>query len=73
LPPYSPKLNVIERLWKWMRQRATHNRLYESLSELKSGVAAAVRYLQRVPGRVSRLIGRWPESVAQDQTVSGGL
>jgi transposase len=73
LPPYSPKLNVIERLWKWLRHRGTHNRLYESLSELKSGVATAVRYLQRVPRRVLKLIGRWPESVAQDQTVSGGV
>lgn len=61
LPPYSPKLNVIERLWKWLRRRATHNRLFETLRGLKSAVADAVRYLKRVRRRVLRLIGSWPK------------
>lgn len=30
LPPYSPNLNPIERLWKVMREKTTHNRYYES-------------------------------------------
>jgi transposase len=73
LPPYSPKLNVIERLWKWLRHRATHNRLFEKLNELKSAVANAVRRLQRRPNRVRRLIGRWPQLIMKDQTLSGGV
>lgn len=28
LPPYSPNLNPIERLWKVMRERITYNRIY---------------------------------------------
>jgi hypothetical protein len=73
LPPYSPKLNVIERLWKWLRHRATHNRPFEKLSDLKAAVANAVRHLQRVPKRVLGLIGTWPKRITKDQTLSGGV
>src|SRR5215472_13401858 len=30
LPPYSPNLNPIERLWKLMREKKIYNRYYES-------------------------------------------
>ena len=30
LPPYSPNLNPIERLWKIMRENTTYNRYYET-------------------------------------------
>mgnify|MGYP001454585829 CR=1 FL=1 len=30
LPPYSPNLNPIERLWKIMRETTVHNRYYQS-------------------------------------------
>jgi len=33
LPPYSPNLNPIERLWKIMREAKTYNRYYESSVE----------------------------------------
>lgn len=33
LPPYSPNLNPIERLWKVMREKITYNRYYEKFSE----------------------------------------
>jgi len=31
LPPYSPDLNPIERVWWYMRKNITHNRTFESL------------------------------------------
>lgn len=34
LPPYSPELNPIERVWKLTRRRATHNRYFSTLQEL---------------------------------------
>jgi len=34
LPPYSPQLNPIERVWKQTRQKATHNRYSPALSDL---------------------------------------
>ena len=38
LPPYSPNLNPIERLWKFMNERLLYNRYYEKFSDFKNGV-----------------------------------
>lgn len=35
LPPYSPHLNPIERVWKLTRYNATHNRYFKELSEIR--------------------------------------
>jgi DDE superfamily endonuclease len=35
LPSYSPQLNVIERFWRVLRRRATHNRLFATMAELR--------------------------------------
>ncbi len=32
LPPYSPNLNLIERLWKFFRKKALNNRYYTSVT-----------------------------------------
>jgi transposase len=34
LPPYSPELNAIERVWKLTRRLCTHNRYFPNLEEL---------------------------------------
>ena len=34
LPPYSPQLAPIERVWKLTRRLATHNRYFETLGEV---------------------------------------
>jgi transposase len=47
LPSYSPQLNVIERFWKLLRRRATHNRLFESVAALKRSIRASLCYFQR--------------------------
>lgn len=38
LPPYSPNLNPIERLWKWMKETVVYNTYYEDFYEFKSAV-----------------------------------
>ena len=35
LPRYRPQLQVIERFWKVLRRRATHNRLFQTIAQLK--------------------------------------
>jgi len=35
IPPYSPSLNAIERIWHHVRMEATHNRYFETLEELR--------------------------------------
>jgi len=38
LPPYSPELNPIERVWKLTRRKCTHNRYFPMLEELIGAV-----------------------------------
>jgi transposase len=56
LPSYSPQLNVIERFWKTLRRRATHNRLFDALGDLKRSIRASLCYYQTMRGRVRSLI-----------------
>ena len=56
LPSYSPQLNVIERFWKLLRRRATHNRLFDTLAGLRRSVRNSLCYFQTVRRRVRRLI-----------------
>ncbi|NGX47728.1 MAG: hypothetical protein K1000chlam3_01110 [Chlamydiae bacterium] len=38
LPPYSPNLNPIERLWKLMKERVLYNTYYEAFDDFKHAV-----------------------------------
>lgn len=38
LPPYSPNLNPIERLWKILRQKKTYNKCYEKFADFKEEI-----------------------------------
>ena len=40
LPPYSPNLNLIERLWKYFRKKILYNKYYETFSEFKEKAMA---------------------------------
>jgi transposase len=71
LPSYSPQLNVIERFWKLLRRRATHNRLFDDLADLKRSIRASLCYFQTVRGRIRTLIaGCYAQRL--DQSVTTG-
>jgi transposase len=71
LPSYSPQLNVIERFWKLLRRRATHNRLFDTLADLKRSIRASLCYFQTVQQRIQTLIAKcYPSPVKQ--TLSTG-
>lgn len=38
LPPYSPELNPIERVWKLTRRNRLHNRYFQTLAEIETTV-----------------------------------
>ncbi len=40
LPPYSPELNPIERVWRVTRRQVTHNRYFESTEELETALTS---------------------------------
>lgn len=46
LPTYSPHLNLIERLWRFMRDQRTRNQFYPFFQELCEGL---VGWLKRLP------------------------
>ena len=47
LPPYSPNLNPIERVWKWMKERVMYNTYYEEFDDFK---LAVMGFLESVSG-----------------------
>ena len=57
LPAYSPQLNPIERLWKQLRRRSTHNRLFDAVGDLTRSIRDGLRHFQRARGRVLSLLG----------------
>jgi hypothetical protein len=63
LPSYSPQLNPIERFWKKLRRRATHNRLFDSLTDLKKSVRASLCYFQTMRHKVKSLLEPRPRKV----------
>jgi hypothetical protein len=56
LPSYSPHLNPIERLWRILRRRATHNRLFTSRSELRQTLRNNICYDQSMRHKVLSFI-----------------
>jgi len=38
LPPYSPNLNLIERLWKFVKKQCLYGRYYPTFTEFKSAI-----------------------------------
>lgn len=53
LPPYSPKLNLIERLWKHLRRKVTHNHLFDGIADL---VAAVTKFLTDLDGHRAEVL-----------------
>jgi transposase len=64
LPSYSPQLNPIERLWKKLRRRATHNRLFDTLADLKASLRASLCYFQTMRHKVKSIIEGRPRRKA---------
>jgi transposase len=56
LPSYSPQLNLIERLWRVLRRRATHNRLFTSMAELRTALRASFCYFSTMRHKVLSLL-----------------
>lgn len=46
LPPYSPNLNVIERLWKFVKKEALNGRYYEDFTAFKSAIIRCLSQTQ---------------------------
>lgn len=58
LPPYSPELNPIERVWKLTRRSCLHNRYFGQLSELIEDVETQFNQWRRGNDTLSRLCAK---------------
>lgn len=56
LPPYSPNLNPIERLWKFAKKKVTYNQYYENFSDFKLAFSTFFRGIRQYRAELETLI-----------------
>lgn len=64
--------NVIERFWRVLRRRATHNRLFETLKVLKRALRNSLCSFQTIRSRIKSLLEGRAKRKA-NRTVSPGV
>jgi len=57
LPPYSPELNPVERVWKLARRLCTHNQYFPLLDDLIAAVSGQLDWWRRPNTTLQRLCG----------------
>jgi transposase len=45
LPPYSPELNPVEKLWQWLKKHVCRNRLFAYMDDLMNTLAETLTKL----------------------------
>jgi hypothetical protein len=55
LPPYSPELNPVERLWLYLKERFLSHRLHEDYDAIVDAASRAWNRLAAEPGRITLL------------------
>ena len=56
LPPYSPNLNPIERLWKFFKKKVLYNKYYETREYFESACTNFFRYIRKYRKELSTLL-----------------
>lgn len=49
LPPYSPQLNLIEGLWKWMKATVIHNVFFQTVGQIRKVVQEFIQMINQEP------------------------
>ena len=52
LPPYSPKLNLIEGLWGWLKEDVINNVFYRTVAEIRNAVQGFISKINKTPQKV---------------------
>lgn len=64
LPPYSPELNAIERLWLYLKQRFLSHRLWADYDAIVDAVCKAWQQVTNETGRIKALCStNWTQTV----------
>lgn len=56
IPPYSPNLNIIERLWLYYHKKVTHNRYFPKFEDFRQATLYFFRHLSRYETDLRRLL-----------------
>lgn len=56
LPPYSPNLNPIERVWKFFKKKVLYNQYYESKTEFEEVCLKFFKYIRKFKDELSTLV-----------------
>ncbi len=57
LPTYSPQLNPVERFWKHLRRKVTHNAFFQTIDRLLDAVIGFFQDLAALPETVRSVAG----------------
>ncbi len=57
LPPYSPNLNLIERLWKYLRKKTINTHYYEKFEDFKKAIFEQIQRLVNEREELKSFIG----------------
>jgi transposase len=71
LPSYRPQLHMIERFWKVLRRRTTHNRLLATLAARKYSIRNSLSYLQTMWHRIYSLLAHCYPFVEEQTALTG--
>ncbi|WP_235888099.1 IS630 family transposase [Neobacillus paridis] len=52
LPPYSPQLNVVEGLWKWLKSDVINNVFYHKVEEIRINIRAFMKNIMQDPVKI---------------------
>lgn len=50
LPSYSPNLNLIERLWKFLKKKVLYGKYYDSFDKFKGAIDTCLSDINQAPG-----------------------
>ena len=56
LPPYSPNLNLIERLWKFLKRKVARNRYHATFTEFRAAVQKVLNNLSAYRAELASLL-----------------
>jgi transposase len=56
LPKYSPNLNPVERIWKWLKETVIQNRFHPNKASIKDSVLSFLAFLQDIPEQILKRI-----------------
>jgi len=48
LPPYSPNLNIIEGLWKWLKSEVINNVFFSNVCQIQQSVRGFMKWIKDV-------------------------